>query len=88
VQTDVLYQDYTVPENSVVEIKSKDHYKGFIYNLYGSLSVVDRLLEDSQALILENIESISVKAHKDSRFIYLAGKPHDQPIRQVGPYVF
>jgi len=61
--------------------------QGFIYTVSGKIEINNEVASKVDAALLENVDSITVKAEKDSHFMLCVGKPHGEPIKQWGPYV-
>jgi len=61
--------------------------QGFIYTVSGKIEINNEVASKADAALLENVDSIIVKAEKDSHFMLCVGKPHGEPIKQWGPYV-
>ena len=62
----------------------------FIYLLKGELKVGDKehsKTSDSNLILLERGNKLSVKATKKSEFLFIAGKPIGEPIARGGPFV-
>jgi redox-sensitive bicupin YhaK (pirin superfamily) len=57
-----------------------------IYTMDGTITVGAHTARRGEALLLEPGQVV-VGGDKGSRFAYLSGRPHGEPIRQRGPYV-
>ena len=83
--TSIQYQDITLSEGKSYPIKLLSDYIGIIYLVDGLLTEGDIHLNQGEALFLPNGDSLSIEG--ESRFILLMGRPHNEPIKQWGPYV-
>lgn len=79
--TPVLYQDINMEKGSSYDLKLPDSWKGLIYLLEGKVNNIKK----NEALFFN--KDITVKAEARSRFVFIAGKPHNEPIIQNGPFV-
>jgi len=79
--TDVLYQHIEIKRDKKFHIKLPKRFKGFLYVIDGKLNELIK----GEALFLE--QDILVTSKLDSMFVIIAGKPHNEPIYQHGPFV-
>ncbi|MEZ5497526.1 MAG: pirin-like C-terminal cupin domain-containing protein [Gammaproteobacteria bacterium] len=61
----------------------------FIYVLNGEISIGDQkqTLKKSEIAVLSKAENLLIKAQQNSDFVYIAGKPLNEPIARGGPFV-
>ena len=85
--TPVIYQDVRLQHEGEFHATVPDHYVGLVYAVSGRPEVLDEELNEGEALVLTAGTVLTVYAEHDSRFVYLTGKPHGEPIVQNGPYV-
>lgn len=83
----VVYQDISMGSNSNHSITLQPGFTGFLYVLRGSLSVDAQQVSASQAVLLDVTDKFIVSTKTGGRFVLISGLPHDEPIRQRGPYV-
>jgi len=58
--------------------------QGFIYTVCGKIEINNEVASKADTVLLENVDSIIVKAEKDSNFVLCVGKLHGEPIKQWG----
>jgi len=83
------YFDVTLPKDTDFEERLPAGHNAFIYVIEGSLSIgeANDKLEKGQLAVLEAGEEVLVKARSDSRFLFIAGKPLEEPVERAGPFV-
>ena len=79
--TSVIYQDIAIKKGNRFKISFKKKMQGFIYLLKGELNE----LNPGEALFTD--KDVEIVSKNDSRFVFVAGTPHNEPIIQNGPYV-
>lgn len=84
-QTKVIYKDVPLSKDQNYKAVMPQDYRGFVYVISGKIKSGKEFAEEGEALFFD--ETSDFTAESDSRFIYLAGKPHNEPIRQWGPFV-
>ena len=65
-------------------------HNSFIYLLKGELKIGEKehnKTSDSQLILLERGNMLIIKANKKTEFLFIAGKPIDEPIARGGPFV-
>ena len=65
-------------------------HNSFIYVLKGELKVGKKnhsKISDSNLILLERGDQLTVKANKKTEFLFIAGKPIGEPIARGGPFV-
>lgn len=85
--TSIICQDIMLDEGYSLILNRPDGFDGIIYVYEGELIAADTTLAPGEALLTGGGLEVSVKGQKPSGLIHLAGKPHGEPIRQLGPFV-
>ena len=65
-------------------------HNSFIYLLKGDLKIGEKKHDktnDSNLILLEKGSKLTVKANKETEFLFIAGKPIGEPIARGGPFV-
>ena len=65
-------------------------HNSFIYVLKGELKIGKKnhsKINDSNLILLERGDQLTVKANKKTEFLFIAGKPIGEPIARGGPFV-
>ena len=65
-------------------------HNSFIYLLKGELKIGEKkhdVTNDSNLILLERGNKLTVQANKESEFLFIAGKPIGEPIARGGPFV-
>jgi len=86
-QTQVEYEDVDLQSGALWHKTVVEGFRGFVYVVSGSLKIDGRQVKTAEAYFLDNVEAIDVVAEEHSRFMFCAGRPHGEPIKQWGPYV-
>lgn len=88
--TRVRYVDVTLsPEAGAAgyEDQIPVGWNGLIYVLEGELLLTGRTLTRGRAVLFEGGGELEVTAEASSRFVVIAGEPHEEPIRLRGSFV-
>ena len=87
--TDVTYQHVSLAKNHNYQIYINQGLNAFIYVISGEIVLGDEAVGATKALLLECKEeqNLSIRADKDSEFMFCCGVPQHQPIYQHGSYV-
>lgn len=85
--TRTRYQDVTLAGDYGFDVAIPDGYRGLVYVLNGSLSIEEEQVDKGQAFFLEHSGDVHIIALTHARFMLALGHPHEEPIRQHGPYV-
>lgn len=84
----VTFYDITVKPNQSITIDTKPEDKVFIYLIQGDGNVDNQRIPEKTAVLFGEGSSIQVSAtEKEVRFVYLSGKPLNEPIAWAGPVV-
>jgi len=86
--TSVIYQFITAENGYIKQFSIPEGYRGFMYVLEGTLRVDSLEANAYEGIFFEVGESPKVSAVQKSRFILLAGRPHNEPIKQRGSFVY
>lgn len=88
-KTNVDFQHIKATKDLKHEIKVDPTYQGYIYLIKGKVAIdKEYTIENGQALLFEpGIKMLKLNFSKETELIYIAGKPHNEPIRQHGPFV-
>lgn len=84
--TPVVYQDIVFSPGGKYETEVPKEFLGLIYVVNGEISRDDEVVSEGEALILEE-GGFCLQSQGDSRVMFVAGKPHGEPIYQHGPFV-
>jgi len=85
--TSVEYEDVSMNSGAMWNKTIKNDIRGILYVVSGEVEVAGKTAKTADAVMFSGIESISIKAISNSRFMLCVGKPHGEPIKQWGPYV-
>jgi redox-sensitive bicupin YhaK (pirin superfamily) len=85
-----IYFDIELKENKKINLEVPKTHNSFIYLLKGELKIGENKHEkisDSTLILLERGTTLEVLASKQSKFLFIAGKPIGEPIARGGPFV-
>jgi redox-sensitive bicupin YhaK (pirin superfamily) len=85
--TNVIFKDVHLEAGHTYTADHPDGLAGFIYLYGGRLAVEGSSIKPGEAILLNGDGGLEVKGEEQSRLILLAGEPHGEPIRQLGPFV-
>jgi hypothetical protein len=85
--TDVRYVDVTVESEGVFREEIPEGWNGLVYVLDGEVALGDETLSPAKAAIFQGGGEVRGTATEPSRFVVIAGAPHDEPIRLRGSFV-
>ena len=86
-KTEVLLQDITLETGGIYNLQLADEMYGIIYVVDGIIEA-DTKLNEGEALLLTSEASLEIQTVADeSRFIFVAGKPHGDNIKIKGSHV-
>lgn len=86
-KTEVIYQHVVLDNNSSYTLSVKSGMRGIVYVMKGEIDVNTYNVKCDQAIFIEDIESLDFSAISSSEFMICMGMPHNEPIRQYGPFV-
>jgi redox-sensitive bicupin YhaK (pirin superfamily) len=87
VNTDVVYQDYTLASASSLSVRVPDNYSGLVYAYAGKLEALEFDLRAGEAVTVGEGEELKLSSRKPSAFLLIAGRPHMEVIHHNGPFV-
>jgi len=85
-----IYFDVELNENKKINFSIPETHNSFIYLLKGDLKIGSKKHEkisNSTLILLEKGSGLEVLANKNSKFLFIAGKPIGEPIARGGPFV-
>ncbi len=85
-----IYFHVVLNEKKEFKCKIPEGHNSFIYLLRGELQIGEKehnKTSDSNLIILEKGNRLTVKANKKTEFLFIAGKPIGEPIARGGPFV-
>lgn len=87
--TDPIYWDVSHLRASEFEDRIATGHNAFIYVIEGEISITgsDQILNRGQLAVLSDGESVSISSNDKSRYLIVAGKPLNEPVERVGPFV-
>jgi hypothetical protein len=83
--TPVTYRDVRVTDSW--EWVVDDGWNGFLYVVSGDGRVDSEPLHEAQFLLVDGGGSLTLSTDAELRVAVVGGRPHDEPIRQRGPFV-
>lgn len=87
VHTDVVYQDIRMDQAGKHTIRLDGAWNGLLYCLEGAFHFDDASIQAGEAIVFDRMKTLPVHTTATCRFVVIAGKPLDQPIKQSGPIV-
>lgn len=85
--TPVRYLDIRLEQGGYFQEPVAEGFRGFIYLVKGRLMMMDTIIEEGHAVFYEGLDEIAFTAEAQSQVMLCMGQPHNEPIRQYGPYV-
>jgi redox-sensitive bicupin YhaK (pirin superfamily) len=85
-QTEVSYFDVQLLADASFEHVVPEGHNAVIYALEGELELLGERLRGGEA-VLPTAGHVAIQARGPSRFLWLSGRPHGEPIRHRGPFV-
>ena len=85
-----IYFHIILNEDKEFKCEVPKGHNSFIYVLKGELKIGKKnhlKINDSNLILLERGDQLSVKAYKKTEFLFIAGKPIGEPIARGGPFV-
>lgn len=65
-----------------------DGWSGFLYGVDGSGTVDGNEFDEGDTLPVTDARDVDLQSEGTLRVVAVSGEPHDEPIRQQGPFVF
>jgi redox-sensitive bicupin YhaK (pirin superfamily) len=85
--TVVRYADVYLGAGSQYREDIADGLRGFVYVVSGRVSVNGSEITTGSACFIEKTDVLDVTADQTSRFMLCFGRPHNEPIKQYGPFI-
>ncbi len=85
--TPVRYVHYRFDEQARIEEPVPAGWHAIVYVLDGAIEVNGEALHSADAFFADDAESIVIDVQPGAAFMFVAGLPHGEPIRQRGPFV-
>jgi hypothetical protein len=82
-----VYLDVDLPPGEEFEHAIPPGWSGLIYVLEGAVRVGERSAGRGEAALFEDGGRLVLGAEEGARAAIIAGRPHNQPIRQRGSFV-
>ena len=85
-----IYFHIILNEKKEFKCEVPDKHNSFIYLLKGELKIGEKehnKTNDSNLILLERGNKLTVMANKKTEFLFVAGKPIGEPIARGGPFV-
>ena len=85
-----IYFHIVLNEKKEFRCEIPEGHNSFIYLLKGQLQIGEKehnKTSDSNLILLERGNKLTVKANKKTEFLFIAGKPIGEPIARGGPFV-
>jgi redox-sensitive bicupin YhaK (pirin superfamily) len=86
-QTPVIYQAIEIRKYGTFKQRVPGEFNALIYLLQGSIGLSNTAIAPFEGAVLKRGSEIEVTANQHSKFIFLAGKPHNEPIMLRGSFV-
>ena len=87
---DPIYFHIVLNEGKDFKCDVPEEHNSFVYLLKGELKIGEKnhsKTNDSNLILLERGNELTVKAKKKTEFLFIAGKPIGEPIARGGPFV-
>jgi len=85
--TPVEYLDIALDKGVSLTRDIPAGFRGLVYVVDGHIGADDLSAKTGQALLVESETELMLTARDTSRLMWCFGAPHDEPIRQHGPFV-
>jgi len=85
--TPVIYLDAQLDAGGGFEEVIPSGYRGIVYVVDGQCEVNNRVVDQGNAVFMENIGTVKLRCAAPARAMLCFGQPHGEPIRQHGPFV-
>jgi quercetin 2,3-dioxygenase len=84
---DVEYFDVTLTAGNAFELVPKGRYKSFVYVIEGASNVDGVAIEPQRCVLFAEGEKVKVNTKVGARFLFVSGKPLNEPVAWGGPIV-
>jgi redox-sensitive bicupin YhaK (pirin superfamily) len=85
--TSINYLEIVLAKGFEYEVVKKPEFNSLVYVISGSIEFGNVKVDTKKAAILNDEVSITTTSSEDSRFIFISGKPLNQPVQFRGPFV-
>ncbi len=85
--TPIRYEDIRLNPGGSYQSAFTPHEQGLIYVIEGEAKIEDYTVTGQQAAYFKVVDTLTVSSKTGARLMLCAGSPHNEPIRQYGPYV-
>jgi hypothetical protein len=85
--TEMVYLEVELPAGEGFEYEVPDDWSGLVYVLEGRVAMDERSVARGKAAIFESGGRLVLGSEEGGRAAIIAGRPHEQPIRQRGSFV-
>ena len=85
-RTEVDYLDVGLLAEAQFSREVPEGFNALLYVMEGEVEVLGETLQRGEGLLPSSGEVV-IRATRDARFAWLAGKPHGEPIKHRGPFV-
>lgn len=73
---------------ATLEIPTRKNWNALVFNLGGSITIEGKQIQDDELAVLTlEGEQVEIKASAQSRLLFLAGEPINEPMVSYGPFV-
>lgn len=86
-RTPVRYADVRLDAGAEFSEVINRGFRGLVYVVAGKITLAGHVLGAGTAIFMEDIGVLEIVAQQKSRFMLCFGQPHNEPIRQHGPFV-
>jgi len=85
--TEPLYLDVQLQAGQSLQIPVPASHNVYFYRFEGDALVAGHKVREHHGAVLDQGDTVAVKAEQPLRFILLAAKPIHEPVVQYGPFV-
>jgi len=86
-QNQICYQSVQMTQGSEYKLNVEGQ-QGIVYVVKGALGCNQEFIDQRQSLLFDDLnKTLVLKAQSDCHLMVLHGKPHNESIRQYGPFV-
>ncbi len=87
IKTDIRYEHILFSSNASLSLDVPNEMRGLIYVMQGSVEVNQQIVDQDQAVFIENESRLSLRVGNTAEIMLCIGKPHKEAIHQYGPFV-
>jgi len=85
--TETYFLDIKIDNKTVYNNVISDHLNAIIYVVENKIKMANHSISEGEGLIIKSGSKLKIESNDRSRFVVIAGKPHNYPIRQRGSVV-